>query len=173
MTQLSGLLTDDSRTPLEKLRRTQLQKIALDNDIKFDPAGPATALRKLIEGSGVDYMRTDLFVQRQVQDENGQIREIVDPVVKPHATANANIDYDAIIEAKAKEKEEENTELKKELEELKAMVAKLIPDIKPIDPLEVLEEHKILREQYKKVIGKSPHWKMKPETMKERIDAKL
>ena len=54
MTQLSSLLTDDSRSPIQKLRRSQLQKIANNHNIKYDPAGPATALRKLIEGSGID-----------------------------------------------------------------------------------------------------------------------
>ena len=99
------LLTEDSRTPIQKLRRHQLQKICKDNDIKFDPSGPAERLIQLIEGSGVNILRNDLFQKVTVQDESGRTKEIIDPIVKPHATANKVIDHDSIIEAKSKEDE--------------------------------------------------------------------
>ncbi len=170
MTQLSGLLTDDSRTPLEKLRRPQLQRIATANGIKFDPTGPATNLRKLIEGSGVDIMKPDLFETLRVEDENGISKEVVVPIVKPHATANANIDYDTVIEAKAKvvEAEEENSELRKEMAELRAIVAKLSePKVAENELNEAF-----YRARYEELFGKKPQWKMSLETIKAKVDAK-
>lgn len=160
--QLSNLLTDDSRSPLLKLRRSQLQKIATKEGIKFDPSGPATDLRKLIEGSGVDVTKTGLFEVIQVQDENGRVKDVMEPVVKPHATASKDINYDAILEAKAKaaEKEEENTELKSQIERLEAMVQKLM------EP----KEGKTLEQEYEDKFGKKPHHKMKPENIRKAID---
>ena len=160
--QLSSLLTDDSRSPIEKLRRHDLQVIARRNKITFNPSGPATDLRKLIEGSGIDVVKETDFQRIQVEDESGMVKEIVEPVVKEHATANKDINYDAIIEANAKanEKAEENTELKKELDEVKAMLAKLMPE-------------KSLEERYIEKFGKKPHHRMKPETIKAELDAKL
>jgi hypothetical protein len=162
MTQLSSLITDDPRTPLQKLRRSQLQKLARDNGISFDPKGPATSLRLQLEGAGIDGSRSGLFQTIRVQDENGLTKEIVDPIIKPHSTQDKDINYSAIIEANAKasEKEEENTELKKELETLKAMVQKLTE----------VNEEKPLAEQYEETFGKKPHHLMKEQTMRERIN---
>lgn len=160
---LSGLLTDDSRTPLEKLRRPALQKICKENKIPFDPTGPADKLRKLIEGSGVDYMRKDLFQKAQFQDENGMMKETVHPIVKPHATSNKDINYDAIIEARAatQEKADENTELKERLAKLEALLTKTA---KP--------EKSDIKELYKETFGHYPKGRMKPETMQAQIDGK-
>lgn len=183
--QLSSLLTDDSRSALEKLRRPQLQKIARENNIPFDPSGPADKLRLLIEGSGVDVLKTDMFEKFQVQDENGRVKEMVEPKVKPHATASKNIDYDAILEAKAKaaEKEEENEGLKKEIDELKALVAKLASQSQEKEQTiehtsELLKQttealsNDELKDQYFKRFGKKPHHKKKIETIKAELDGK-
>jgi hypothetical protein len=188
MTQLSSLLTDDSRSPIQKLRRSQLQKIARKHEIKFDPSGPATDLRKLIEGSGIDVLRETEFDRLQVKDEDGMVHEILEPKVKPHATASKTIDYDAIIEAnsKAAEKSAENDELKKKLESLEAMVAKLTsteskveeidehppfayPGTEPKAVDQVMNEE-FYRDRYTKFFGKKPHHKMKLETIKAKVD---
>lgn len=171
MTQLSNLLTDDSRSPLEKLRRPQLQKILRNKDIKFDISGPATDLRKLVEGNGIDVMNSNLFAKIQVQDENGVLKEVLDPVHKPHATEGKNIDYDAIIEAKAKqnEAEEENVSLKNELNEVKAMLAKLTKEDVPKEN-DGNTELQNLKEQYKEKFGHYPRGRMKPETLRAKIN---
>lgn len=168
---MEQLLTEDSRLPIEKLRRYHLQKICKENDIKFDPTGPATDLRKLIEGSNVDIYKSNLFEKIQFQDESGRTKETVLPKIIPHATANADIDYDSILEAKAKasQKEEENVKLRSEIDELKAMVAKLLPK-EEIIPGKI-ESDLSLAERYEVKFGKKPHHKMKEETIREKLNA--
>lgn len=168
---MDQLLTEDSRLPIEKLRRFHLQRICKENGIKFDPAGPATDLRKLIEGSNVDIYKSNLFEKFQIQDENGRMKEVVTPKIVPHATANANIDYDSILEARAKasQKEEENVKLRSEIDELKAIVAKLLPKETKEEKSKSDEEY---RTEYQAMFGKAPHHKMKIETIKAKVDAK-
>jgi hypothetical protein len=160
---LSGLLTTDSRLPLQKLRRNALQQICKANEIPFDPSGPADKLRLLIEGSGVDYMKKDFFQKISVPNENGSTSESIVPVVKPHATANKDINYDAIIEAKAKtqEKDDENTELKARLAEMEKIVQSMQPK------KEITQE---MKDEYKELFGKLPHHKAKFETIQAQID---
>lgn len=162
---LSGLISTDSRTPLEKLRRNALQKICKENNIPFDPSGDAVRLRQLIEGSGVDYMKSEFFNKIQVQDENGMVKETVVPVVKPHATENKDINYDAIIEAKAnaQEKEDENKELKEKMAKLEAALLKLTPSETPTDEA-------YYRNKYVEIFGKKPHHKMKVETIQAKVN---
>jgi len=158
MQSISSLVTTDSRTPIQKLRRPALQKIARNNGIKFDPSGPATSLVKLIEGSGVDVLKEGNFQRLLVQDEKGRTSEVFDPIVKPHATANSNINYDAILEANAKanEKEDENAELRDQVAKLTALVEGLKPQEMSPDVKKPQKMHEIRAECKRLGIKTSP-----------------
>lgn len=103
---LENLISDDSRRPIEKLRRVQIQRLLKANGIQFDVNLPKTALLPILEGSGIDITKMPdgdpILQQVPVQDENGNTKLEYFPAQKEHATANKDIDYDSVIEQTAK-----------------------------------------------------------------------
>lgn len=54
MEDIGGLVSSDSRTPMERLRRVQLWAIAEDRGIQYPPDAPKTVMLALLVGAGVD-----------------------------------------------------------------------------------------------------------------------
>lgn len=130
---LEALVSDDSRTPIQKLRRSQLWKIAKAYDLSFPIGAPASAMIPIIQGAGIDVTRPlpngdSEFELINIPTKNGFKQELV-PKEKDHYTKNRDIDYDSVIEKKAKEQEvihkQETDSLRSEIDELKAMIAQL------------------------------------------------
>lgn len=157
MTQISKLISTDSRPLLNRVRRPQLQRILKANGIEFDITGPATMLRTLIEANGINFMNPEEWDQIPVKDENGNTSIEMYPKVKEHATAKKNIDYSGIIEKKAKETmdaqlQKENEDLRDQLKTLTEMVESLMgqssPDPKPsYSAMKMSELRKIAKER--------------------------
>lgn len=147
MPELHALLSDDSRSALQRTRRTQLYRIANAYKLSFPEGCPADDLRKIIEGHGVDVTRPlpdgadNEWERRIVEDENGKQSIQLYPKEKPHFTANKDIDYETIIQQRAakaekaqKQAETENEdlrsqliEMKKQMEEMQRMLGADVP----------------------------------------------
>src|SRR5690606_11841937 len=77
MHDLAGLVSEDSRRPIERLRRAQLYRYADAHGLKYPPGAPKTVLVALLEANGVDVTRPiDGISWRVVQgrDANGMPR---------------------------------------------------------------------------------------------------
>ncbi len=105
--ELARLVSSDSRAPLQRLRRAQLWRIADRAGISYPNGAPAQAMVKILEAQGLtgmeaeynDITRFKAFVQ---QDENGGTHVEHYPVQPKHHTADKVIDYDTLIEERAK-----------------------------------------------------------------------
>ena len=136
MAQLQELISDDSRSLLEKCKRRELELVAQHLDLRYKPGIGAIDLRKLIEGSGAtqeDVFTAITWDQVTVKNEDGSTNVVPYPHKKPHATALKDIDYDSAIEQQAKKHD-------KELEDKDAIIAQLQKQIDVI--LEKLGEQK-------------------------------
>lgn len=134
MTAISQLVSEDSRTPIQRLSRTQCKNILKANGIQYDPAMPkdhpsgGACLVSLIQGNALDITKPIngevQFEAVPVADDKGNIHHEMYPVEKDHATKGKVINYDRILQDKADkaEKESENQELKAQL---KAMQDKI------------------------------------------------
>lgn len=104
-------IKEDSRTILERLRRKDLQRILMANNIAFDESKtPANLLRSMIEQGGFDPMDPKNGIEYQsvkVENEDGSFHEEIFPIEKPHASLNKEIDYDKYI-TKAEDVDEQS-----------------------------------------------------------------
>jgi len=110
MNDLSSLVSEDSRLPIERLRRVQLWALADRLDIPYPTQAPKTDMLKLLEahqidlsvpiqGKGIDWQVIN------AQDANGAPHTEIYPVIPEHHTNGKGIDYGAAIEANAKRNE--------------------------------------------------------------------
>ena len=87
MDDLSGLVSTDSRKPIERLRRVQLYAIADERGITYPHDAPKTAMLPLLEAAGVDpavpYNGADIQWQNvPVKDELGNVHIEIYPAQK-------------------------------------------------------------------------------------------
>lgn len=115
---LENLLTDDSRRPIERLRFTQLKKIANAYGLSYDSRTISRDLLiPLIEASGIDVTKPlpssgeRLFNSHYVKKETGQVVQELYPIQKPHASEIKGVDHDAIRERLLLAKEQNNTQI--------------------------------------------------------------
>jgi len=127
MTDLSSLVSEDSRAPIQRMRRYQLYRVADANDIRYPADAPATQMVQLIEGAGVDVTRgVDWVKVAQKTEQGGESMETY-PAEQPSASALKGV-TDATrsdeMERRAKEKEAVGLaeELQQENAALKALV---------------------------------------------------
>lgn len=130
---LERLVSEDSRTPLERLRRKQLWDLADAHGISYPDRAPATVMVNILKGAEVDPATPlpsgeKLVQEVLVQDENGKQKVELYPVEKPHATQNKDIDYDSIIEQKAKNSEQAEVIKQQDarIAQMEAMLAKFV-----------------------------------------------
>lgn len=106
MSDLSGLISTDSRNSLQRLRRRQLTLMAERRNLTFPPNCGAEALRPILVGAGItgdEPEFDDITRWRSVtqQDESGNSHIERYPSPPEHATAGKVVDYDSQIEARA------------------------------------------------------------------------
>ena len=154
MTQISNLVSTDSRGPEDRMRRGDLQNVCKAHGIPFDQDQPATVLREIIKGANINVLEVGEWEQVQVEGSDGSKSVEIYPKRKPHATEGKSIDYDAILEAKAKEQEaleEKNDSLEDQLKSLQAQMAQLLaktsPEEKSYEDMTVFELKKVLKDR--------------------------
>jgi hypothetical protein len=106
MPDLAGLVSSDSRTPLRRLRRSQLQAMAEVDGLILPADAPATAIIPIFEANGITgledrFAHIARFRQFVQKSEDGSAHVEVYPVPPPHHTNGKAIDYDSAIEAAA------------------------------------------------------------------------
>ena len=121
MADLSQLVTDDSRTPIEKLRRCRLWQEADRLGIKYPPGAPKTTMIKLLEANGVDLTQPlgnvkwmTVYPSPKAQQAAAMFGQAVGPQLVPvepvHASArngsNPAMELDRRVRAREEKKEE-------------------------------------------------------------------
>ncbi|MCH8136504.1 MAG: hypothetical protein IIB77_11040 [Proteobacteria bacterium] len=102
MTDLASLVSEDSRLPIERLRRCKLWVLADSLDIPYPVGAAKTDMLKILDANGID---PNLPVEiagvqwhtMQGKDGNGNAREETYPITRPHQTSGKDIDYDGEI----------------------------------------------------------------------------
>lgn len=143
--ELHELMSDDARRPVQRLRRVQLNKICQAYNIPAPVGAAAETMIALIESSNIDVTKplpTGDVVMKQVpvRTESGAVKMELVPEKKPHYSEGKNIDYDTMIETKAKNADlkSENDELKERLSKLESMMLKT-SESKPIAKMSMKE----------------------------------
>lgn len=101
MSDISGLVSSDSRRPIERLRRCKLWQLADARGIQYPSAAPKEEMIKILEGNGIDVTKDAEWNQVLVQDERGAQHVELYPKEEVHASATKNIDYAQAIEKAA------------------------------------------------------------------------
>jgi len=107
MSDISSLVSEDSRKPIERLRRCKLWKIANAYGITYPPAASKDVMIPILEGNGIDVTQPlpddskNIWNRVVVENESGHHHVELYPELPEHATANKNIDYDSVIESNA------------------------------------------------------------------------
>ena len=142
MTDISRFVSEDSRPPIERLRRAQLEKLARSLGIQHPPGGPETALIEILKAHNVDVTRPPpeagiQWMQTQGTDSDGRPHSELYPVNPPGQSARSGVDADTVrqqrVDAMRKREEEaaesalesENKALKAQLEQLMERMGKL------------------------------------------------
>ncbi len=104
--ELSALVSTDSRSPEQRTRRYQVEKVALAKGVSFI-AGVTTKdeLLAAIKAAGINIMDEMEFRTVHAQDEHGRSHVEMYPVIPEHKTAGQPINYVAELEKKSVEKE--------------------------------------------------------------------
>lgn len=115
MPDLAGLVSSDSRPPLQRLRRPQLQQIMDREGLTYPASAPATALLPILEAnqiSGLEERFADIthFRQFMQKNEDGSQHVEIYPVPPQHHTKDKVIDYDTAMEERAEAPKPEPTE---------------------------------------------------------------
>ena len=139
MAELSQLIGEDSRAPIERLRRFQLHRIADSFDLQYPVGASKDVMIKLFEAHNIDVTQSAI-VQWQVMngvDTNGKPRQELYPVdALPNSMrngANAAAALNEVVTAKDKEDQafeearldvlqRENEQLKRTNEQLKGVL---------------------------------------------------
>lgn len=123
-------ITTDSRNDWQKMRRTDLWRLAEAWKIAYPPGAPKDDMINILIANQVnpnDPRGAFEWEVTHTQDESGNSIVIKEPRRRVHATANSNIDYEGIMDKQAQdEMETENSSLRNEVDELKAMMAKML-----------------------------------------------
>lgn len=115
MTDLSRWVSEDSRTPLQRLRRHQLHKIADSLGIQYPPGAPKTTMIPLLEGNGVDVTSSAAGIRWQVvhgTDANGRPRQEMYPLVEEHTSAKKGVNAEMVLAQKLTQEEKKEQEFK-------------------------------------------------------------
>lgn len=126
-------VSTDSRTPIQKMRRCHLWKIADSEGIPYPPGAAKTEMIKILEANRIDVTQHWEFRQVHMQDEDGRNHTDLVPVVPEHATARKDIDYDRIIEERSKEHEKELESKNKEIDDQTAFMQKMMQRIEQLE----------------------------------------
>jgi len=136
------MIGTDNRTPLQKIRRYDLYKLADANNIPYPKDAPATVVRPILEAAGVDPTRPlpngeELMTTVMVATENGGEKAVLAAKQKLSASQRNGTDSSArlneIVTAQA---EEESQSKDAEIAELKKLLleARKTPVTRKIKP---------------------------------------
>lgn len=110
MRDLSQLVSEDSRKPIDRLRRVQLWKIADALGLNYPSGAPKTVMVALLEANDVDVTRPIAGIQWRVTEgrgADGMVRQEIYPVAPEHASARNNVNADVALAQKLSEKTKE------------------------------------------------------------------
>lgn len=110
MADLSQLVSEDSRKPLERLRRVQLWRLADALGLQYPHGAPKTTMVKLLEANDVDPTQPISGIQWRVTNgrtSDGVPHQEVYPVQTPHASVRKGVNADAALSNKLAEKSRE------------------------------------------------------------------
>ena len=132
MTDLASLVSQDSRLPIERLRRCKLWVLADSLDIPY-PAGAAkTDMLKILDANGIDpnmpvAVAGVQWHTLQGKDGDGNPCAETYPITRPHQTSGMDIDYDGEIATRVRRNTPSEDELfeTSQVEALKREVAAL------------------------------------------------
>lgn len=148
MADLSQMVSADSRSPVEKLRRCQLWRIADHNGLQYPQGAPKTTMIEILKAHNIDVTRpvpgvewTTIYPSVEAQQAAALNGESVGPQVVPiqkiHASArsgvNANAELSRRLSAQDKKEEafkesrmealeKENARLREEADGLKNII---------------------------------------------------
>lgn len=110
MRDLSQLVSEDSRKPIDRLRRVQLWKIADAMGLNYPPGAPKTVMVALLEANSVDVTKPIAGIQWRVTQgtsTNGMPHQEIYPVVPEHASSRKNVNSEVVLTQKLAEKTKE------------------------------------------------------------------
>lgn len=121
MAELSQLVSEDSRTPIEKLRRCHLWKEADRRGIKYPPGATKITMIKLLEANGVDITQPlgdvkwmTVYPSPQAQRAAAMFGQAVGPQLVPvepvHASARNGANPAMELDRRVREKESKREE---------------------------------------------------------------
>ena len=133
MSDISQFVSEDSRKPIERLRRYQLWKEADARGIQYPAQAAKTTMIQILEANGVDVTRpASESVRWSVingTDSDGRPSQEIYPVTPTHASARNGVNAEAVMSqrlaAQEKEAEAKQKAVESENDELKAMLAKM------------------------------------------------
>lgn len=93
MSDLSQFIGEDSRKPIQRLRRAQLHRIADAMGLRYPPGAPKSAMIQLFEANNVDVTTCPAVRWRSVDgvDSTGRPRREIYPVETPPASARNGV----------------------------------------------------------------------------------
>ena len=136
------MLRTDNRSPLQKIRRFDLYRLADANNISYPKDSPATVLRPILEAAGIDPTRPlpdgeELMTTVMVATEGGGERAVLAAKQKLSASQRSGINSTQILNDRVSEQaEEEEASKDSEIAELKKLLleARKTPVTKKIAP---------------------------------------
>ena len=115
MAELQQFIGEDSRTPIQRLRRCQLHKIADGFKLQYPAGATKDAMIQLFEANNIDVTQSP-DVQWQGfhgQDVEGKPRQEFYPVVQPSASMRNGVNAAVVLNERLSAKEEEEQEFDK------------------------------------------------------------
>ncbi len=109
MSELQQFIGEDSRKPIQRLRRFQLHKIADGFKLQYPPGATKDVMIKLFEANEIDVTQSP-EVQWQVfngQDVDGNARQEFYPVEQQPASIRNGVNATAVLNERMSAKEEE------------------------------------------------------------------
>lgn len=110
MRDVSQLVSEDSRKPIERLRRVQLWKVADALGIQYPVGAPKTTMVALLEANSVDVTQGIAGIQWKVthgKTADGMPNQEFYPVIPESASERKGVNADAVLAQRLSEKTKE------------------------------------------------------------------
>lgn len=101
MRDLSQFVSEDSRSPMERMRRAQLWKVADALGLQYPPGAPKTTMVALLTANGVDVTQPIAGIQWRMsygKNSDGMPTQELYPVVPEHASARNGVNATLIVD---------------------------------------------------------------------------
>ncbi len=154
MSELHQFIGEDSRKPIQRLRRCQLHKIADGFKLQYPPGATKDVMIKLFEAHEIDVTQSP-DVQWQIfngQDIKGNPRQEIYPVEQQPASIRNGVNAAAVLNERLSAKEEEEQEFDKA--RISALERELSQARKTNEQLQVVLEERLAALENKKPVDK-------------------